>query len=85
MPIYKNRKNKSWEIGQIVKCGFTTLRVIGIKKVRDGLPDIYILSSLDGKSHYKFIPHNGLHKIKGEYNAEEKTNSTEGPNDSKDV
>lgn len=64
--IYRNKKNKSWAKGEIVRCGFTTLRVIGVKAVRDGKPDIYTLSSLDGKKHYQFIPHNGLRKIKGE-------------------
>jgi hypothetical protein len=59
--ITKTKQN--WTVGQQVKVGFLTLLIIGIKSVKDGLPDIYQLSSLDGLKKYEFIPHNGLYKI----------------------
>lgn len=52
-----------WEIGSIVKVGFMKLRVTGMRAVKDWLPDIYELESLDGSKKYEFIPHNGLHRI----------------------
>jgi len=59
--ITKSKQN--WAVGSTVRVGFLTLKVTGVKAVKDGLPDIYSLSSLDGKSQYEFIPHNGLTKI----------------------
>lgn len=56
-------KNKSWDVGAIVKVGFLQLRVIEIKAIKDGLPDIYTMESIDGNKMYEFIPHNGLHRI----------------------
>jgi len=56
-------KNRDWRVGAIVKVGFVTLRVLGVKAVYDGLPDIYSLESLDGSRQYEFIPHNGLIRI----------------------
>jgi hypothetical protein len=56
-------KNKSWTIGSIVKIGFLQLKIVGVKSIVDGLPDIYQLTSLDGTKAYEFIPHNGLHRI----------------------
>ena len=62
--INTNRsKNKTWEIGATVKVGFMTLRVVGIRAIKDYLPDIYDLESLDGVKHYEFIPHNGLTRV----------------------
>lgn len=54
---------QSWEIGNEVKVGFLKLRITGVRSEKDGLPDIYSLSSLDGKKKFEFIPHNGLHLI----------------------
>ena len=56
-------KNKSWGIGDTVKVGFMNLRVLEIKAIKDHLPDIYVLESLDGTKKYEFIPHRGLKKI----------------------
>lgn len=52
-----------WQPGEVVKVGFLKLKVIGAKAVKDGLPDIYRMTSLDGRKEYDFIPHNGLHRI----------------------
>jgi hypothetical protein len=59
--IKKSKQN--WEVGQTVKVGFMTLRVIGMRAEYDFLPDIYDLESIDGSKKYEFIPHNGLHRI----------------------
>ncbi len=56
-------KNPSWQVGAIVKVGFLKLRVLHVDAIKDGLPDIYTLESLDGKRAYEFIPHNGLTRI----------------------
>lgn len=56
-------KNKDWTPGAIVKIGFMTLIVKGVQAIKDGLPDIYTLTSLDGQKWYEFIPHNGLSRI----------------------
>lgn len=52
--------NRNWGIGATVKIGFLYFKVTGIAVVRDGLPDIYSLTNLDGTKRYQFIPHNGL-------------------------
>ena len=54
---------QNWTIGATVKVGFLTLRVVSVRAVRDGLPDIYTLTNLDGTRTYEFIPHNGLERI----------------------
>jgi len=43
--------------------GFMTLKVVSVRAVYDGLPDIYTLSSLDGKKQYEFTPHYGLARL----------------------
>ena len=53
---------QNWKIGKTVKVGFLTLIVTKIKSIKDGLPDIYELVSLNGKNTYEFIPHNGLRR-----------------------
>jgi len=57
------KTKQSWAIGSVVKVGFLTLRVIGVRAEYDYLPDIYTLESLDGSKQYEFIPHNGLTRI----------------------
>lgn len=54
---------QSWSVGSVVKVGFLSLRVLGAEAVKDGLPDIYTLESLDGAKRYQFIPHNGLVRL----------------------
>lgn len=61
--ITKSEIGNKWEIGETVKVGFMTLRVISVEAIVDGLPDIYTLVSLDEKKRYEFIPHNGLRRI----------------------
>lgn len=56
-------KNKDWSIGAVVKVGFLTLRVLAVTAIKDHLPDIYKLESLDGLKQYEFIPHHGLNRI----------------------
>lgn len=57
------RTKQNWTPGQVVKVGFLSLRVVSARAVKDYLPDIYTLSSLDGSKTYEFIPHNGLTRI----------------------
>lgn len=59
--ITKTKQN--WQIGGQVKVGFLSLIVRDVKAVKDGMPDIYTLTSLDGSRVYEFIPHNGLNRI----------------------
>ncbi len=54
------RTKQDWSVGAEVKVGFLKLRVLGVEAIKDGLPDIYTLESLDGTKQYEFIPHNGL-------------------------
>ena len=60
MAIIKTRQN--WDIGQTVKVGFMTLKVLSVRAEYDGLPDIYTLESAKGVK-YEFIPHNGLTRL----------------------
>jgi hypothetical protein len=55
--------SQDWSVGATVKVGFLQLRVLGVRDVYDGMPDIYDLESLDGSRQYEFIPHNGLSRI----------------------
>jgi hypothetical protein len=56
-------KNNNWSIGAIVNIGFMkNLKVVAIQAIKDSMPDIYTLESING-TRYEFIPHNGLHKI----------------------
>ena len=54
---------QNWTPGETVKVGFMTLKVISCQAIKDGLPDVYTLASLDGSRRYEFIPHNGLSRI----------------------
>ena len=57
--MIKNTKHKL-SIGHIVQVGFLKLRIINIRAVYE---DIYEMESLDSKTKYEFIPHDGLHRI----------------------
>jgi hypothetical protein len=59
------RSRQDWTPGHTVKVGFMSLRVLSVEAVKDGLPDIYTLESLDGTKRYEFIPHNGLTRAGG--------------------
>jgi hypothetical protein len=59
-----HRSKQSWAVGATVKVGFMGgLTVKGIRQVKDGLPDYYLLEAANGK-HYQFVPHNGLELLK---------------------
>ena len=60
--VVKNSK-QNWNIGSTVKIGFLELRIIGVKSIVDGLPNIYELENLKGDKLYEFTPYNGLVKI----------------------
>ena len=57
------RSKQSWKVGSIVTVGWMKLRVIGLRAIKDGLPDIYDLESINGERRYEFIPHNGLTRV----------------------
>lgn len=59
----RTKQGNQWVAGNVVKVGFLSLRVVGAVAVKDGLPDIYTLESLDRTRRYEFIPHNGLTRI----------------------
>jgi hypothetical protein len=59
--ITKTKQN--WNIGQTVKVGFMTLKVLSVQSIKDSLPDIYTLESPKTGKKYQFIPHNGLTAI----------------------
>lgn len=53
-----------WEVGEVVKVGFLSLRVIGKEPTPgDYMPDAYRLMNLKGTTQYRFVPHNGLERI----------------------
>ena len=60
--MVRNSKQR-WDVGNTVRVGFLNLRIVSCKEVKDGLPDIYQLESLDCTKHYEFNPHNGLFRI----------------------
>ena len=72
-PRLSNRGNEmisnskqAWEVGEVVKVGFLTLRVERKEPTPgDYLPDAYILIGLGEKSdrRYRFVPHNGLERL----------------------
>lgn len=60
------RSKQAWEVGEAVKVGFMTLRVVEKEPTPgDYMPDAYILVGL-GKNEgrrYRFVPHNGLERM----------------------
>lgn len=59
-----NKKTTEWKTGDIVKIGFLTLTVTGLKfnNKHWGQPNGFELESSKGVK-YEFIPHQGLHRI----------------------
>ena len=57
------KSKQDWTVGQVVKVGFLSLRVVSARAEKDYLPDIYTLESIDGTKQYEFIPHNGLSRV----------------------
>lgn len=56
-------ENPNWNCGDTVKVGLKTLKVLSVESVRNGLPSIYHLSSIDGSKDYEFIVNRGLRKL----------------------
>jgi len=60
------KSKQSWEVGETVKVGFLTLRIISKEPTPgDYMPDAYILCGLGNQSSrkYRFVPHNGLERL----------------------
>jgi len=59
-----NRTQQQWEIGEWVKVGFMTLRVLAkVATPGNYLPDQYALTNADGSRFYCFIPHHGCTRV----------------------
>lgn len=59
-----NRSKQCWEVGETVKVGFMTLRVLAkVPTPGDFLPDQYALTNADGSRFYRFVPHNGCERV----------------------
>lgn len=53
-----------WEVGEMVKVGFLTLRVTSKEATPgDYAPDAYYLTDKTGTKTYRFVPHNGLERV----------------------
>ena len=58
------RTRQNWSPGSIVRVGFLRLRVLcSIATPGDYRPDVYALESVDGRSFYRFTPHNGITRV----------------------
>ncbi len=53
-----------FQIGQIIKFGLLSLRVISVLTDNKHIAFIYTLESIDGKINYEYIPKKYLHVIK---------------------
>ena len=59
----KSNATQNWSVGETVKVGFMTLRVLAkVATPGNGLPDQYALTNADGSRFYRFIPHNGCER-----------------------
>jgi hypothetical protein len=53
-----------WEVGEVVKVVFLSLRVIAKEPTPgDFMPDAYRLVDRKGQKQYRFVPHNGLERL----------------------
>lgn len=53
-----------WEVGELVKVGFLSLRITAKEATPgDYLPDAYLLTDKTGAKKYRFVPHNGLERL----------------------
>ena len=60
------RTKQVWQVGETVKVGFMTLRVVALEPTPgDYMPDAYILCGLGANSdrRYRFVPHNGIERL----------------------
>lgn len=63
--INANRTSQVWEVGEVVRVGFLSLRITAKEPTPgDFMPDAYILTDRTGTKVYRFVPHNGLERIK---------------------
>ena len=57
-----SKSKQAWEVGEMVKVGFLTLRVLAkVATPGDFKPDAYVLTNAKADKFYRFVPHNGLH------------------------
>ena len=55
------KSKQAWEIGEMVKIGFLTLRILAKQATPgDYKPDAYVLTNIKADKFYRFVPHNGL-------------------------
>lgn len=55
---------QTWEVGEMVKVGFLTLRVTAKEPTPgDYAPDAYWLTDRSGSKKYRFVPHKGLERV----------------------
>jgi len=55
------KSKQAWEIGEMVKVGFLSLRVMAKQATPgDFKPDAYVLANAKADKFYRFVPHNGL-------------------------
>jgi hypothetical protein len=60
------KTKQAWEVGEVVKVGFLTLRVTAKEPTPgDYMPDAYLLCGLGDKADrkYRFVPHNGIERL----------------------
>jgi hypothetical protein len=60
------RSNQTWQVGETVKVGFLTLRVVAKEPTPgDFKPDAYLLcgNGANQSRRYRFVPHNGLERL----------------------
>ena len=61
--MIKNSK-QVWEVGEMVKVGFLSLRVTAKEPTHgDYAPDAYLLTDKTGAKKYRFVPHKGISRI----------------------
>ena len=54
---------QDWSEGATVKVGFLSLVVRAVMPNHQGGPEKYMLTSLDSRKLYQFIPHQGLTRV----------------------
>ena len=58
------KSKQVWEVGEMVKVGFLTLRVTAKEPTpNDYMPDAYLLTDKTRTKNYRFVPHNGLERL----------------------